>query len=195
MGRKGYDKEYILEKGLEVMYRNGYNGTGIQEIVNAAGIPKGSFYSQFKSKEEFLISALELYIKRTFEDVGELLTDKSVSPINRLKNLFQSRLEILESEKMQHLGCFAGNICQEMAGHSETVSKKVDDAFNTFKNSMARCIKEAQKEGEVSGDKNPEVIAEVICNSFQGALLRMKSNGSLKPLHDLKEVIFDMILK
>ena len=57
MNRRADKHEQILEAGLEVMFLNGYNGTGVKDIVEAAGIPKGSFYNYFESKEDFALQA------------------------------------------------------------------------------------------------------------------------------------------
>ena len=59
MKTKKGKKDALIEAGKGIMLRKGYHGTGVKEIVDAAGVPKGSFYNYFKSKEDFVLSAME----------------------------------------------------------------------------------------------------------------------------------------
>lgn len=78
----------IIDKGLTLMHLKGYNGTGLQEIVEAAGIPKGSFYYYFKSKEHFAIEVMKYYYESKYEELIKILSDKSISPCRRIEELF-----------------------------------------------------------------------------------------------------------
>jgi AcrR family transcriptional regulator len=51
-----------LYKTSAPMRRHGYGATGLQEILHAAGVPKGSFYHHFHSKEEFTVALIERYV-------------------------------------------------------------------------------------------------------------------------------------
>ena len=57
-------KDNILEKGLSLFEAKGYNATGIQEIADAAEIPKGSFYNYFSSKEDFGVAVINFYTEK-----------------------------------------------------------------------------------------------------------------------------------
>ena len=69
MARRGVNKEQILEAGMSLMYSHGYNAAGIQDIANAAGVPKGSFYNYFKSKEDFVSEVLTMYTDETIKKI------------------------------------------------------------------------------------------------------------------------------
>ena len=60
-------RDLILAQGAHLMTRRGYHGTGVLDIVQAAGIPKGSFYHYFASKEDFAVQALERSEEHTSE--------------------------------------------------------------------------------------------------------------------------------
>ena len=72
-------KDRILDAGIKVMYLNGYNGTGVKDIVNAAGIPKGSFYNYFDSKEAFALAALDAMFVDTSSN--NFLQSKDLPPL------------------------------------------------------------------------------------------------------------------
>ena len=72
------NKQHIIRKGLKALYLKGYNATGVQEIANAAGIPKGSFYNYFKNKEDFAIEAMRLFTARELEMMQHILSENSM---------------------------------------------------------------------------------------------------------------------
>jgi TetR/AcrR family transcriptional repressor of nem operon len=86
------NKQHIIRKGLKALYLKGYNATGVQEIVNAAGIPKGSFYNYFSSKENFAVEAMRLFTERELELMQRFLTDGSMLPLERIQALYHCRL-------------------------------------------------------------------------------------------------------
>ena len=73
-------RELILAKGSQVMTRRGYHGTGVMEIVQAAGIPKGSFYHYFASKEDFALQALDFVYRPRLMRYAEALGNAALSP-------------------------------------------------------------------------------------------------------------------
>ena len=84
MSKRELKKDHLLDAGLKVMATRGYNGTSIQDIVNAADVPKGSFYTYFKSKEDFAIEALEKVTEERMIQNRHLLNDRSIPPQERL---------------------------------------------------------------------------------------------------------------
>lgn len=185
----------IIRKAVTVMHVKGYNATGVQEIVDAAGIPKGSFYNYFKSKEEFAIEALNYFANR-FKEVFDIhLNDKKVPPLKRLENLFTQLINWYTDEFKFTSGCFAGNLCQEMGDVNKQISDAVENLFDETTKLFKSCLEEAQQKGEINRLIDVEIIAEAIWNSWEGALMRMKTSKSAKPLEDFKYMVFSVLLK
>jgi TetR/AcrR family transcriptional regulator, transcriptional repressor for nem operon len=80
------NKQHIIRKGLKALYRKGYNATGVKEIADAAGIPKGSFYNYFSSKEEFALEAMRFFTERELEVMQQILIDPDTPPLDRVRN-------------------------------------------------------------------------------------------------------------
>ena len=68
-------REHLIDVGLGLMHQNGYNATGLSDILKAADVPKGSFYHHFGSKEEFAAAALERYVAQEGEHTASVLND------------------------------------------------------------------------------------------------------------------------
>ncbi len=196
LSEKNMDKKLkILEKSIKVMHLKGYNATGVQELVDAAGIPKGSFYNYFKSKEDFAIEALGYFALRFQKTFDKYLNDKTISPIKRLDKLFDELIGWFADEYKFKSGCFAGNLCQEMGDVNGPICKAVEDLFTGTAGLFSSCLKDAQKAGEIDSSMNVEKIGEAIWNSWEGALMRMKTANSAKPLEDFKYMVFKVLLK
>lgn len=172
----------ILTAGAELMLRKGYHGTGIQEIVDRAGVPKGSFYNYFKSKEGFALAAMESSSRDHIGSFEAALSDRRLTPRQRVIDIYTSMAMQYEETRSYTTGCFVGNLCQELADTNASVAEKAEYLFRNYTASLARCIREAQDAGEVGHDVDPDRLAEAIFNSWEGAILRMKSRRSIQPL-------------
>ena len=161
-----------LNEGLKVMYLNGYNGTGVKDIVNAAGIPKGSFYNYFDSKEEFALAALDAMFMDTSSN--KFLLSTELPPLQRLTGFFESG-----AEKARHgdylLGCFIGNLTQEMADVNEPIRLKLDFLLCRLTALIEDCLQQAQERGDIHKDRDIKKLAQFIFNAWEGTLLRMKA--------------------
>src|ERR1700723_1224972 len=107
-------KAKIIQAAFQLFHEAGYNGTSIQDIVNAAGLPKGTFYNHFKSKE-----FLALEILKQYSDLihSTLSADSKVSPLRRLREHFECIAGAYRSAKFEK-GCMFGNLTAEMAATS-----------------------------------------------------------------------------
>src|SRR5258707_12513763 len=81
-------RDHLVDVGLELMHQNGYNATGLSDILKAANVPKGSFYHHFSSKEDFAAAALERYGMREREHTAAVLDDVKTPRLKRLRRYF-----------------------------------------------------------------------------------------------------------
>ena len=184
----------IIEKGLTLMHLKGYNGTGLREIVEAASIPKGSFYYYFKSKEHFAIEVMKFYYEKKYEEVKRILSDKNVSPFRRIEDLFSYWIEEDFSQVNFERGCLLGNLAIEMGDVNRDIGNVVDRDFKDFENLFANCLTEAKEANELNPSSDVEKLAEFIWNSWEGAILRMKASKSRRPLSIFQDVLHKTLL-
>ncbi len=170
--RKEDKKCRILDAGIEVMYKHGYNGTGVRDIVCAAGIPKGSFYNYFESKEAFAIMALDAMFETTANNPA--FTSSEKPPLERLIAFFESGAEKARSGGYL-LGCFLGNITQEMSDVNEPIRLKSDFLLSRLTALIEGLLIEAQEKGDIARDRDVAKLAQFIFNAWEGTLTRMKA--------------------
>lgn len=194
MNRAGLaTRERLLSAGLTEIHERGFNDTGVDAIAKAADTPKGSFYNFFKSKEAFGAEIIDLYYRRHQEKLQEFFDDRSRTPLERLRAYFDEMTKYFAKLGFRR-GCMMGNLSLEIADQREEMRLKLRDNFRNWSTIFSEAIAQAQAAGEVTVKTEAKVLAEFILNSWEGALLRMKSERSLKPLTDAKKIIFENIL-
>ncbi len=187
-------KQKILQTGAEIIHLKGYHTTGLQEILSAANVPKGSFYNYFKSKEDFGLQVIDFFTDFFAQFCKSILEDSTRSPLGRLERLLDGFMEFFES-RAYTCGCPVGNLAQEMGDVSPVFQKKLSKAIDAMVDYYATILSEAQAAGEISKNINAKEAANFIVASWHGALIRMKVSKGVEPLRNHKKFIFNYVLK
>lgn len=181
MNKREDKKEAILLAGMDVMKAAGYNGTSVKHIVDAAGVPKGSFYNYFDSKEQFALDAIEYASTEGREQALVVLGDTSLSAAQRLTRFFNGGMDCATNNEFKQ-GCFLGNMCQEMADASDDIRLALDQALSRTTAMLADVISAGQQAGAMNTQHDAATMAEFLFNAWEGALMRAKAAKSCKPL-------------
>ncbi len=187
-------KTDIIKAGMGIMARHGFNSTGIEAILKQAGVPKGSFYHYFPSKQEFGLSVLDHFADGIDRIFSSFLEDETEPPLTRLKNCLESLVARFERNNCS-IGCLAANIGQEMADQSEEFRNKLVEIFRSWMAYFEKCLREAREAGEITGDIPPEGLAEFFLSGLEGALLMSKVMKSPLPLRNFIDVFFGRVLR
>lgn len=187
-------KQKILEVGASIIHQKGYNNTGLNEILSAAKVPKGSFYNFFKNKEDFGLQVIDFFSDFFEQFSKDILEEITGSPLKRLEKLLDRFMDFYIS-KDYTCGCPVGNLSQELGDLSPAFQKKLSEAINKMVDIYARVLIKAQEGGELSKELNAEEAANFIVASWHGALIRMKVTKGIEPLMNHKDFIFNHILK
>jgi TetR/AcrR family transcriptional repressor of nem operon len=180
-------RELILAKGAEVMTRRGYHGAGVQEIVQAAGVPKGSFYHYFESKEDFALQALQSIYQPRLQRYADALSNTALSPSARILGYYCELVEHFTRQERLEYHCFIGSLSFEMAELSPSLGAAVDGILQQSADILQACLEQAQAAGQLAADEDCRNLAAFICNAWQGTLTRLKVSGNLQALTDFIE--------
>jgi TetR/AcrR family transcriptional repressor of nem operon len=187
-------KNTLLEAGKRIFLEKGYNHAGIESILQAAGVPKGSFYYYFESKEDFGLQVLDQFAACYRQEIDRYLGDLTLSPLERLRRYFEAACERLESQQCRQ-GCLVGNLSQEMADQSEAFRSRLEQIFEGWVGRYADCLEQARHAGEIPPHLDVRELAEFWLNSWQGALLRAKTERNTRPLRTFLNVMFGPLLQ
>jgi len=180
MSKRELKKDYLVDAGLTVMATRGYNGTSIQDIVDAASVPKGSFYTYFKSKDDFAIAALEKVAEERMQASRKLLNERTIPPLDRLISFFQESLK--GCDESVNGGCFICNMCQEMSESNEAIRLKVRQMLRNKTLLVEDVLEEARLDGSLKSPIAPATLAEFLFNAWEGAVMRAKASKTREPL-------------
>lgn len=187
-------RQALLEAGRNLIFQQGYNNTGLNEILASANIPKGSFYYYFASKEDFGLQVLDSFIERNNARLAAFLQNGTGDPLEQLRGYFDQYARYLESLQCSR-GCLLGNLGQELADQNEAFRGRIDETMQSLSDNLAECLRVAQQAGQVNPALDADELAAFIYNSWQGALLRMKVTKSIAPIEAFQHTIFNVILK
>ena len=184
----------IIAAGLKVMFRSGYNGSSVRDIVEAAGAPQGSFTNHFRSKEAFAAAVLDRYFAYVKGLVAQALEDPSLTPRARLRRYLDIITGKLEGDAWSR-GCLIGDLSLEAPPHSELLRTHLARIFEDWRAPFAACIAEAQAAGEIACRFDATELAEFLLASWQGAILRMKVERNPAALERFKTIAFATVFK
>ncbi|WP_282162306.1 TetR/AcrR family transcriptional regulator [Ulvibacterium marinum] len=187
--------DYLLERGMDLLWSKGYNATSVNDIVVAANVPKGSFYFYFDSKEDFAIKAIDKYFQAQFAPAQEILLDKTVSPKQRLLNFHEFRCNVLKNEMECKMGCLACNLGNEMAEHNENIRKAILQRETLVQAQITAVVKEAQELGEIDSTLNAADIVAFFEDAGKGAMTTMKEMKSAYPIDNFMNMVRAILFK
>lgn len=186
-------RETILTEGLEVVHAHGFANASVRDIVQAAGVPQGSFTNHFASKEAFGLEVIDLYFSRSQAVIRDTLRNDALPPLQRLADYIDRSRNRLNQQSMRN-GCLLGNFTAEATDHSEAMRAKLLKIFAEVGDAIAYCLKAAVKAGELREDLECEEVAAFIVSSLQGANLLAKAERSPEPVDRFKKILFSTIL-
>lgn len=181
-------RQELLKQGMAMILRHGYNDLGIAALLEATKTPKGSFYHHFKSKEAFALEAVDLYMKEVHAGLDYCLGDTTLSPLNRVRRFFELSEEKYRTEG--YLGCLLGGLGQELSGVSEVFRRKVEQCFAEIGARIAACLEEAIEGGALPAETDPQRMAGLLINCWEGAALRSRLLRDPAPLREMIDFYF-----
>jgi len=192
MGRPS-NREVILQAGLRVLHARGFASSSVRDIVQAAGVPQGSFINHFGSKENFGLEVLNLYYAGGCSLIKETLSNESLPPMQRLKMWVERSLGSFNQNGEWH-GCLLGNLGAEATSQTETIQRRVGEIFVDLRQHLASCLLAAVKAGELPSKTNCDDLAGFIHGSMEGAVLQAKAERSSEPTERFKRILFTTVL-
>ncbi|MHB8689851.1 MAG: TetR/AcrR family transcriptional regulator [Solirubrobacteraceae bacterium] len=183
-------KEQLVAGGARVLFEKGFHAASVNDIVAAAGVPKGSFYNHFESKEAL---ALEVTARYADSYRVEQLRAGDEEPLARLRAHFEAIIERTVARGVE-LGCLLGNFSTELVGHSQAITEYVAASFDHWSAAVAATLEEAQDAGALATALDAAMLGAYIVDAYEGAVARAKVSGDRAPLDAFLATTFDTLL-
>jgi TetR/AcrR family transcriptional repressor of nem operon len=173
-------REGILANGQRIMASKGFSAVGINEILAASGVPKGSFYHYFGSKDAFGEVLLERYFEDYLADLDATLNAPGFDMAQRLMNYWQNWQETQSLYDCQGK-CLAVKLGAEVAELSEAIRRALERGTSGITDRLARAIEAGVAEGSLSIDGAPGAVAQSLYQLWLGASVMVKIVRNTQP--------------
>lgn len=173
-------KRRMIDVGLQQLLQQGYSSLGIQAVLSAADVPKGSFYHHFVDKEDFALQVVDAYIVDVHAVLDSCVSNTSIAPLERIRAFFGNVGNSYAREG--YLGCLMGGLGQELSGVSDVFRQKIEWCFSSIADRLQVCLDAAKAEGAINADSDTRQLAELLVNCWEGAALRSRLKRSPAPL-------------
>lgn len=163
----------LLRKGAEALTARGFTATGVEEILTSAGVPKGSLYYYFDSRDALVLALIDAYAEYFAHKLDRWFEDEQRAPLDRLRAcLADARAGMARFDFRR--GCLVGNLGQEMGALPEPFRDRLLAVLRDWEQRTARCLRAAQEAGEIGGDADFAWLANFFWIGWEGAVLRAK---------------------
>jgi TetR/AcrR family transcriptional regulator, transcriptional repressor for nem operon len=175
-------KEQVLSHAASLIREKGFRSTSIADVLERAGIQKGSFYYYFPSKEDLGHAVLDRWIAEFQRDVVDgLSAQQGPPPLVRITSCLDMFVEETEANGCRG-GCVFGNLAIELADVHEGFRLRLAESFRGLAGTFASLLERAKKAGELRPDTDCATLGTFITACIEGGMLLAKVHKSTEPL-------------
>jgi TetR/AcrR family transcriptional repressor of nem operon len=180
--------------GTELLTERGFQITGIDEVLKRVGVPKGSFYHYFKSKDHFGHAVIDNYEAYYAKKMDRIFGDSSQPPLQRLVNFTANAKNGMVKFDFKR-GCLIGNLGQELAALDTQFRERLEGVLVSWEKRIAECLSESIDIGELAPGQDPQALSRFFWVGWEGAILRSKLMRSLEPIDQFTSIFFRSVIK
>jgi TetR/AcrR family transcriptional regulator, transcriptional repressor for nem operon len=181
-------KERLLIQGMREFYATGFHGTSVDTVLAEAGVPKGSFYHHFGSKEAFAMAVVREYYEDALKRLGKWIQDSGSSAPDRIQGYILDLTRAFE-KLGQRRGCLIGKFSLELAPVSDSFSALLSAMLSGWKAGIDQIIVEGQQAGTIRKDLGSSVLADIVLSSIQGSLVLCLAHRNSAAMHSAAKAI------
>jgi TetR/AcrR family transcriptional regulator, transcriptional repressor for nem operon len=163
-------KERLLRQGMKSFYEYGFHGTTVDAVLAASGVPKGSFYHHFGSKDAFGLAVLDRYMHIQLDALAKWAGDDALATTDKLTGYFTELSETFVKSGFQR-ACLAGKFSTELAASSTAFRDQLATSLIVWNSALVDLLRQGQQRGDVRADRSPEQLAHGILALIQGAFV------------------------
>jgi len=177
----------ILREGIPILHRHGYSAASVESITEAAGVPKGSFFNHFGSKEAFAGEAIQAYFA-VWEQISRPILQSDATAKEKVRLLLEAATGEIGVAR-SYDGCMIGNMSLEVSNQSEALRQQLSTILERLAEPFETVIRQGQEDGHFVKDVPPEKLARFVVNFLQGVNLRSKVDRNDLALAEFREIV------
>ena len=184
-GVKQFDREFVLDKAMEVFWQKGYEGTSVRDLTIATGLGKGSLYGAFGDKEQLFITVLDHYADKFQAEIVEQLNNPD--PYRAIEGMFEVAIARMSNPKYPR-GCLNTNTSIGMFGKSEAIARKIAERLGSLESAIYGVLRKAQTEGKLSLEQDIRALTRFLIAVSQGMTVLNRTYADPSVIRDVAKV-------
>ena len=173
---KEFNEEEALDKAMEIFWKQGYEKTSIQDLVDQMGIHRRSLYDTFGDKHSLFVQTLERYESLVAAQIRKQITEE-MTTVESIRKIFELAVY---SDSTYPKGCLMVNTAVELSLLDDEVSQRIKTAFKQTENLIADLLIRGQARGEVASSFDINELARYIHNALIGIRVLVKMTADPK---------------
>ncbi|MDJ0691914.1 MAG: TetR/AcrR family transcriptional regulator [Xenococcaceae cyanobacterium MO_188.B32] len=189
-GVKKFDREFVLDRAMEVFWQQGYEGTSIQDLTKATGLGRGSLYGAFGDKEQLFLTILDRYADKFLVAIADRLNHPD--PYQAIEGMFEITIERMSNPKYPR-GCLNTNTSVGNSIQSEMIERKIAERLGSLESAIYQVLRKAQAEQKLSPEKDIRAIARFLVGVSQGMAVLNKTFADPSVIQDVAKVALSIL--
>lgn len=174
----------VLTNAMEQFWREGFEASSVQKLLDVTGINRGTLYNSFGDKDTFFKACLAHYSKLIDKDLDGSLNKADLSTWDAIEKYFN--LAVIDvSNKQRGMGCLLVNSLCESINYNKDIQKLVKGYYAQIRKALLKRLKEAEKEGSLKKGLSAELALEVLINALNGLRVNSREGKSAKQLAEI----------
>lgn len=186
---KAFDQTEVLKKIRNLFWDKGFNGTSVDDLVQASGLSRSSLYDTFGDKEAMFSTVLKHYRQEGTQEMIEKI-EQSADIKKTVEEIFE--FVRMTSQCNSKMGCIMVNTAIELAPHEKKISKLVDENMTAIQEALTKSIKKAQSKGTVSKKYSAEGLSTLVLTTINGLRVAEKLGADERNYRQVKDMVMSM---
>lgn len=179
-----FDENKVLNNAMEQFWREGYEASSVQKLLDCTGINRGTLYNSFGDKDTFFKSCVDQYNKIVDKQIASSLKNEKLGPWDAINAYFDESVLNL-SNKHRSMGCLLVNSLCESINYDKDMKKVVRGSLASIRKSIVSRLKEAQSKGKLRKGVSVEFAADVLMNTLHGVRVNSRDGKNTRQLKEL----------
>ena len=187
-----YDK--VLNNAMEQFWKEGYEASSVQKLLDCTGINRGTLYNSFGDKETFFKSCVDHYNKGIEKNIAESLKNEALDPWDAISRYFELAVTGA-TNKHRTMGCLLVNSLCESINYDRDKKKLIRSSLATIRKALVTRLNQAKKKGKIKKGITVDFAADVLINTLHGLRVNSRDGKNAKQLGDLIDFTIDTLRK
>ncbi|MCU1697724.1 MAG: transcriptional regulator [Mycobacterium sp.] len=164
---RNFDEDTVVAAARDRFWGGGYAATSVDDLTTATGLGKGSLYGAFGDKHTLFVRALDGYCVDAMDRIAAQLRQPGVSAYDRLAGHVRATVADIAADS-ERRGCMIAKSSAELGAADADVDRVVGESLTRWHGYLVECIAEAQRDGTVRTDADPEALATTLLGLMRG---------------------------